>query len=866
MSNFFDLFKKSRISNRMSPDDSIAYQKYSSFKRLLVSNNRCLKIIAKLENIIYQDKPITFYYAQKKSKELISEVFSMVEDLNSLTNIKYPELFDAVSRIGDVILAEVKKKKKFDETNLVLELERLSKGNENDVGGKAANLGEVYNRVHLPVPHGFAITAHACQQFLEYNNLTELIENKLEPLEVNDTEQLILLSEEIQSLIMKAEIFDELEKAILQAACNLKEKIGQDFRLSVRSSATSEDSEASFAGQHATVLNVGEENLIHAYKEVVASTFSPRAIFYRRKRGYREQDVIMSVACIMMINAKVSGVMYTVDPNDNRNSVIMISSVWGLAIGAVDGSTTTDFYRIKKENRGVESAEIVTKKTQLKPDITSGIKEESVAEELRDKSSLKQSQIDLLVDYALRLEKHYGYALDIEWAIDQNEKLYILQARPLKHSQKFSSVEVAAKAERKQDISIADHPILLKGGACASEGTAAGLAYVIESDHTFHHIPEGAIAIIRQTSPRYVPIMSRIRAIVTDVGSMAGHMACVAREFHIPTLVGTGTATKTIPSGEEITVDTTNMIVYKGRVEQLLSEKPAINPMKGGPVYKIVRSILKRIAPLYLIDPKKENFRPDACETMHDIIRFAHEMAMQAMFQIGDDFESEKTIAIPLRVYLPFNVYAVDLGGGLAVEQHAEFAEIDDITSVPLKALLDGMKHKNVDWTHDAGVKFSGFVSIVAESVFRDPMKEGRMGGPNYAVIAKNYLNFNSRLGYHFATIDTFCGPVLNDNYIVFSFKGGAADIGRRSRRALLIALILKRLGFKVEQTGDMLRGEMKKYEQKTMEKKLDMLGRLLASVRFLDMILSDDGVVEWYVTQFFKGNYTFQVDSAQTK
>ncbi|MBW2664124.1 MAG: PEP/pyruvate-binding domain-containing protein, partial [Deltaproteobacteria bacterium] len=497
----FDLFKKSRISNRMSPDDSIAYQKYSSFKRLLVSNNRCLKIIAKLENIIYQDKPITFYYAQKKSKELISEVFSMVEDLNSLTNIKYPNLFDAVSRIGDVILAELKKKNKFDETNLVLELERLSKGNENDVGGKAANLGEVYNRIHLPVPHGFAVTAHACQQFLEYNNLTELIENKLGPLEVNDTEQLILLSEEIQSMIMEAEISDELEKAILQAACNLKEKIGQDFRLSVRSSATSEDSEASFAGQHATVLNVGEEDLIHAYKEVVASTFSPRAIFYRRKRGYREQDVIMSVACIMMIDAKVSGVLYTVDPNDNRNSVIMISSVWGLAIGAVDGSTSTDFYCINRKNREVESADIVTKKTQLKPDITSGIKEEPVAEELRDKSSLKQSQIDLLVDYAFRLEEHYGYALDIEWAIDQNEKLYILQARPLKHSQKFSSVEAADRAKRKQDISIADHPVLLKGGTCASEGTAAGLAYVIESDHVFHHIPEGSIAIIRQTSP-----------------------------------------------------------------------------------------------------------------------------------------------------------------------------------------------------------------------------------------------------------------------------------------------------------------------------------------------------------------------------
>ena len=406
MFKFFDLFKKSRISNRISSDDSIAYQKYSSFKKLLVSNNHCLKIIAKLENIIYQDKPITFFYAQRKSKELINEVFSIVEDLNSLTNNKYPKLFDAVNRIGDIILAELKKKNKFDETNLVLELERLSKENENDVGGKAANLGEVYNRVHLPVPRGFAITAYACQQFFEYNNLTELIENKLGPLEVNDTEQLILMSEEIQSLVMKAKISDELEKDILQAACNLKEKTSQDFRLSVRSSATSEDSEASFAGQHATVLNVKEDNLIQAYKEVVSSTFSPRAIFYRCKRGYRDQDVIMSVACIMMVDAKVSGVIYTIDPNDNRNFVIMISSVWGLAIGAVEGSTNTDFYCINKKNREVESTEIATKKTQLKPDITFGIKEELVAEELRDKSSLNQSQIDLLVDYAFRLEKH----------------------------------------------------------------------------------------------------------------------------------------------------------------------------------------------------------------------------------------------------------------------------------------------------------------------------------------------------------------------------------------------------------------------------------------------------------------------------
>jgi len=132
------------------------------------------------------------------------------------------------------------------------------------------------------------------------------------------------------------------------------------------------------------------------------------------------------------------------------------------------------------------------------------------------------------------------------------------------------------------------------------------------------------------------------------------------------------------------------------------------------------------------------------------------------------------------------------------------------------------------------------------------------MGAPSYAVIAGHYLNFNSRLGYHFTTIDCFCGQAVNDNYITFYFKGGAADIGRRSRRAVMIAQILKQLDFKVEVKGDMVRGEIKKYEQETIIAKMDLLGRLLGTVRLLDMHLSDDRQVDWYVEQFLQGNYRF--------
>jgi pyruvate,water dikinase len=205
------------------------------------------------------------------------------------------------------------------------------------------------------------------------------------------------------------------------------------------------------------------------------------------------------------------------------------------------------------------------------------------------------------------------------------------------------------------------------------------------------------------------------------------------------------------------------------------------------------------------------------------------------------------------------NVLLIDLGGGLRVGLSARKAQPRDITCVPLNALLKGMTHKGVEWNRDIGMNWSGFASIMAESMVRkDPLVEDRMVGPNYAVVSHHYLNLTSRLGYHFATIDTYCGPVINDNYLTFHFKGGAADIGRRARRAMLLAEILKRLGLKVDQKMDLVRGQMKKYAMDQISGTLDMLGRLLGAVRLLDMVLSDDRQVQWYVEEFFKGNYTF--------
>jgi pyruvate,water dikinase len=303
MFKFFDFFRKSRDSECGVPEDSIFHRKYGSFKELLLANNRALEIIADLENTIYQDKPFTYMHAVSQTESLVMEVNSIARNLNELSGQRYAELPEVAQAIAGKIFAELLHKRHFEDTSFVLPIERLSLENAGEVGGKAANLGEVFNRAHLPVPPGFAITAYGYQLFLDYNELTDLIQKKLKNLDINHTEVLMSVSQEIQNRILDADLPTDLESSILQAARGLREKIPYEFKLSVRSSATSEDSEASFAGQHSTVLNVSEANLIEAYKEVVASTFSPRAIYYRRRRGYRDQDVNMSVACIVMIDA-----------------------------------------------------------------------------------------------------------------------------------------------------------------------------------------------------------------------------------------------------------------------------------------------------------------------------------------------------------------------------------------------------------------------------------------------------------------------------------------------------------------------------------------------------------------------------------
>jgi pyruvate,water dikinase len=313
-----------------------------------------------------------------------------------------------------------------------------------------------------------------------------------------------------------------------------------------------------------------------------------------------------------------------------------------------------------------------------------------------------------------------------------------------------------------------------------------------------------------------------------------------------------------IPTGMEITVDGYSGRVYEGKAVELLSlQKTRESHMKGTPVFETLKQVAASIVPLHLFDPRSPAFVPESCQSIHDVMRLIHELSYTEMFQISDMVSNGGGCAVKLDVRVPLDLYVIDLGGGL-VEQAARCRKIvpDQIVSIPFKALLEGMTHEDLRYHKPRPVEFKGFFSVMSEQMLSNTHSAERFGDRSYAIISDKYLNFSSRVGYHYGILDSYCGKTINKNYITFSFKGGAADDIRRNRRVRAIGLILKALDFSVETRGDRVDARFQKYECSVIREKLDILGRLLIFTRQMDMLMNSEEAVETMAKHFLEGNY----------
>ena len=441
-----------------------------------------------------------------------------------------------------------------DRKNLVW-FEDVDKNDLPLVGGKGANLGEL-TKAGIPVPPGFIVTTVSYFNFLEEAGLREEMGNILEPLNPDDTEQLLQISTKIKDAITSAEMPQDIADEIREAY----KKLGG--LVAVRSSATAEDlPDASFAGQQSTFLNIqGEDNVVVAVQECWASLFEPRAIFYRNEHGIDHMQVGIAVPVQRMVQSEAAGVLFTMEPVTNE-SKITIEAVYGLGEVVVSGEMTPDHYLVDKERFTILEKQIVEQDWQLvkssesDSDVDGANVKLPVSDELRKEQKLSDDEIISLAKLGAKIEDHYQFPQDIEWAKEGGE-LYVVQTRPITTLKSISGESVGE---------MLDVPALVSGSS-ASPGLGSGPVQIVLDPSRISEVKEGDILVAEMTTPDYVPAMKRAAGIATDRGGRTCHAAIVSRELGIPCVVGTGNATNVLKPDQVVTVDGSQGKVYEGRV------------------------------------------------------------------------------------------------------------------------------------------------------------------------------------------------------------------------------------------------------------------------------------------------------------
>ena len=308
--------------------------------------------------------------------------------------------------------------------DLIRDFHNLGKNDASIAGGKGASLGEMM-QAGIPVPEGFVVLSIAFDQFLHETDLTQEIDAILKTVDHKAIHTVEDASEKIRGLIESKEIPENIVGKIKEQFKNLKSEF-----VAVRSSATAEDgSEHAWAGQLESFLNTAEENLPENIRKCWSSLFTPRAIFYRFEKGLHKTDISVAVVVQKMVQSEISGIAFSVHPITEDSNQLIIEAGYGLGEAIVSGSITPDSYVVEKDLKKIIDINI----SEQKKAIVKAGKDNNwimIDKEKRSVQKLSNEKILELSELVIKIEHHYGFPCDIEWAFERG-KFYIVQSRPI---------------------------------------------------------------------------------------------------------------------------------------------------------------------------------------------------------------------------------------------------------------------------------------------------------------------------------------------------------------------------------------------------------------------------------------------------
>jgi pyruvate,water dikinase len=823
-------------------------EQYQSFRDLLAFNNECLEHMASLQEDLQYVPPLRDVIGGRIG-EVFDRAAGTVAALETLTENKFPRLERLLSKQRHEVETYVASVQERVTPRLAVSLSEIDLKAAGEVGGKAAYLGEVRNHVGLPVPEGFALTIEAYQQAFGVPLWRES-RDSLKDVDPDDIEGIQKAARHLAARVLEAPIPRAVEVALLERAKRLDTR-GQGF--AVRSSAVGEGGQLTFAGQFASLLNVNEFQLLDAYRRVIASRFSERAIAYRRSLGIGEVESPMAVLVVPVLRAKAAGILYTRDPNHPESGNVLITAAHGLGLDIAGGKASADLFVVGRgRTHMVLERHVARKESRAVLDASGGITRRSLGEEESRTPSLETEDLQILAHWGVRLESHFRAPQDVEWVLDEDGGLWIVQTRDLALGQKESGG--VGRGNPKSE------PIL-KGGRTICGGRASGPAYHAEESESLARVPSGAVLFVRRPTPDIVKVLPKIAGFVAESGNITGHGAALLREFKIPSAFQMAQAMDRVAPGSQVSLDAGRPAIYGGILWTAPAEEVQLRER-----YAALREdpIHSKLLTLNLMDPSALNFRASGCRSAHDVLRFSHEKAIEAMFSVNDRAADRSPLsARRLVASTPVRLFVLDLGGGVRFEDPG-MREIlpEQIQSRPFAAFWCGVTHPGVSWSRQMPASLNGLASVVAGSFASHSSARRALGERSYLLVADEYMNLNSRLAYHFTLVDACLSDLATANYISFRFAGGGATRWRRNLRAVFIEKVLSRQGFLADRRGDVVNAWHRKGSAEETAAALDILGRLMACSSQLDMYMDSHEAMEWYVAQFILGNYRFDPEA----
>jgi len=811
------------------------------FRLLLAANKAALEGMSALESMLNaQPDP-------RSVRALCLDVAARVEDivasLDALSDKAYPALSQRLRELGSDLLAALDLLAPPEPTHrtgtepangdipLLVRFGALEALKAAWCGPKMAGLARyaLYPPLpHVMVPQGFVTTVQAFALFMETGALNAQIAGLLDALQgmpktpesadrPQELARLRRIAAAVRDRIMRAPLPPALEQSILSEVATL-ERRNPGCSLAVRSSALDEDShEHSFAGQYTSLLHVPPSEAGQAWKEVLASLYGVNVLSYRADRRLGG-DCAMCVGFLVMLDAEAGGVAYSTDPLDSKSVDCIINAVAGLPGAVVDGSGMPDVFRVS-------------------PGPPLAVRSRHPGQGGNATVSMSDERALLVARLALALHAEHGCAQDLEWAFDRKGVLHLLQSRPLARGE---TQELHAEDEE----ALAKLPQLLSGGIAANRGVGGGPAHLVRTDSDMTRFPQGGVLVVAHALPKWAPLVGRANALISASGGTASHLASVAREYGVPALFGMRDITALLRAQEQahpqITVDARKGVVCLGSPPAGFAMSKQRSMAMDSPLRRRVRAVTDLVLPLNLLDPEAEDFSPAGCRTLHDITRFCHEKSVESLFDTQREGRgNNEPPGKQLKAGVKLKYWLVDMGDGFSKPIRTPHVDIRHIRSLPMLALWNGMT--GIPWAGPPAPDGRGFLSVVARSASNpelEPLAANSMTEKNYFLISRTFCNLQTRIGYHFCTVEAEAGDVEHANYASFHFKGGAASLDRRILRVRLMADILQEHGFAATASRDALFAHAENTSQKDILDKTRILGYLLIHTRQVDMVM----------------------------